>query len=58
MALPREWVVLDKRGRMTIPKRLLEALGLDRDKSPNMPLLIEAYPDLENTTCLFIKKGY
>lgn len=58
MALPREWVLMDKRGRITVPKRFLEALKMNRENSNNIPLLIEAYPNLENTTCLIVKKGY
>ena len=55
--LSRKWVLVDNRGRCTIPKYLLRALGIDTDDIDNASLLVEAYPDLEKTTCLIVKKG-
>jgi bifunctional DNA-binding transcriptional regulator/antitoxin component of YhaV-PrlF toxin-antitoxin module len=49
-------VLLDKQGRVTIPKYLLDALGVDRSDE-NAPLVIEAHPNLENTKSLIVKKG-
>ena len=53
MTLPREPIVMDGLGRITIPKRFREALGLTDGKQP---LWIEAYPDLENCKSLIIRK--
>ena len=55
-ALPRKWTLVDKRGRITIPPYLWEALGIKREETENAPVVVEAYPNLENCTCLFIKK--
>jgi len=55
--LPRKWVLMDKRGRLTIPPYLIEALGLDRSTTENVPVIVEAYPTLEKCSCLFIKKA-
>ena len=56
--LPRKWVLLDERGRITVPKYLLEALGIEKNNTVNYPLIIEAHPNLEECTVLSIKKGY
>ena len=53
--LPRKWVVMDKKGRITIPEYLRIAFGLPEDE--DYPLIIEAYPSLEECKTLFIKKG-
>ena len=50
-------IVTDYLGRITVPKPLLDALGIDYNEASNAPLLVEAYPDLEKTTCLIVKKG-
>ena len=55
--LPRKWVLVDNRGRCTLPKYLLRALGIDMDEIENASLLVEAYPDLKKCTCLIVKKG-
>lgn len=55
--LPRKWTLMDKRGRVTIPPYLIEALGLDRSRTGNVPVILEAYPTLEKCDCLFIKKA-
>jgi len=55
--LPRRWVTMDDRGRVTLPKYLLEALGVDMDVAGNAVLLVEAVPSLENTKALMLKKG-
>ena len=55
--LPRKWVLMDKKGRVTIPQYLREAFGLP-DEVENIPLVIEAYPSLKECKTLFIKKGY
>ena len=54
---PRKWILMDSRGRCTIPKHLLRALGIDMDTTENASLLVEAYPNLEKPTCLLVKKG-
>ncbi len=51
--LNRKWVIPDSRGRITIPEYMRKALGMSDE-----PLLIEVYPDLENTKSLIIRKGY
>ena len=40
-ALPREPVVIDEFGRLTIPKRFREALGLPNGRK--YPIWVEAY---------------
>ena len=52
--LPREPVLTDKQGRVTIPKRFREALGLPEGR--RYPLWIEPYPSLENCKGLIIRK--
>lgn len=54
--LPRKWVFMDEKGRLTIPKYLREAMEIPMD-AKNFPLLVEAVPDLENCKGLIIKKG-
>lgn len=53
--LPRKWVLIDKRGRITIPDYMRKALGVQEDA--DSPLLLEAYPSLEECKAIFIKKG-
>ena len=55
--LPRKWITADSRGRCTLPKYMLEALGALKEDTDNVALLVEAFPDLENCTCLIVKKG-
>jgi len=55
--LPRKWVLVDSRGRCTLPKYLLKAIGIDMDNIGNASLLVEAYPNLEKPSCLIVKKG-
>lgn len=50
-------IITDHLGRITIPKPLLDTLGIDYRECSNAPFLVEAYPDLEKCTCLIIKKG-
>lgn len=52
--LPREPVLTDRQGRVTIPKRFRDALGLPEGQ--RYPLWIEAYPDLKNCKGLLIRK--
>jgi len=54
MSLPREFVKVDAKGRVTIPKRFREALGIkDGEKAI---VLVEAYPNLEKIKAIVIKK--
>jgi len=54
MSLPRDFVKVDVKGRITLPKRFREALGLkDGEKSV---LIVEARPSLENAKALVIRK--
>ena len=52
--LPRKPITIDGMGRLTIPKRFREALGLPEGQKH--PLWIEAEPDLENCKGLIIRK--
>jgi len=54
--LPRKWVLMDRKGRITIPAYMRRALGVPED-AENYPLLIEAYPSLEECKALFLKRG-
>jgi len=54
MSLPREFVKVDAKGRVTIPKRFRDALGIkDGEKAI---VLMEAYPSLEKIKAIIIKK--
>ena len=54
MSLPRDFVKMDAKGRITLPKKFRKALGLkDGEKSV---IMIEAYPNLENAKTLVLKK--
>ena len=53
--LPRKWIMMDDRGRITIPDYMRKALGLPDEGE--FPLVIEASPSLEKCTTIFIKKG-
>ncbi len=55
--LPRKWVTVDNRGRVTLPKYLLEAIGVDMKDAGNAVLLVAAYPSLESAKSLIVKKG-
>jgi len=50
--LPREFVRVDAKGRVTIPKRFRKALGIES----KAVVIIEAYPSLEEIKTLIIKK--
>lgn len=54
--LPRKWVFMDEKGRITIPQYMREALDIPSD-TKNYPMLVEAVPDLENCKGLMIRKG-
>ena len=54
MSLPREFVKVDAKGRVTIPKRFREALGIREGEKAIV--IIEAYPSLERIKALVIKK--
>jgi len=54
--LPRKWVIMDERGRCTIPAFLIKAIGVEAQEG-GTPILFEAHPDLENTKFLSVKKG-
>ena len=54
MSLPREFVKIDTKGRITLPKKFRKALGLkDGEKSA---VMVEAYPNLKDVKALVIKK--
>ena len=52
--LPRKPITIDKMGRLTLPKRFREALGLPEGQE--YPLWIEVYPNLERCKALMISK--
>ena len=52
--LPREPITIDSDGRITVPKRFREALGLPEGQK--YPLWIEAEPSEENCKQLVIWK--
>ena len=49
--LPRKWVIMDSKGRVTIPSRMRKKLGIDGEG----PLLLELYPP-DNPKKLIITK--
>ena len=51
--LPRTFRTMDEDGRITIPKKYRNALGIPEGKE--WPIMIETYPDLKNTKSLIIK---
>lgn len=51
---PREPLIIDETGRLTIPKRFRAALGLPEGQK--YPIWVEAYPDLKGCKSLIIKK--
>lgn len=56
--LPREWVLIDNRRRLTLPKKFTDALGLTREQlKEKYPLLVEAYPSLDDCKAILIKKS-
>ena len=52
--LPREPIIIDEQGRLTIPRRFRDALRLP--KGQKYPLWIEADPDLDNCKGLILRK--
>ena len=50
-------VIIDHQGKITIPRPLLDTLGIDYKECSNAAFLVEAYPNLEKCTCLIVKKG-
>jgi bifunctional DNA-binding transcriptional regulator/antitoxin component of YhaV-PrlF toxin-antitoxin module len=52
--LPRKWILMDEKGRITIPDYMRKAFGLPEGE--NYPLIIEAYPSLNDCKTLFIKR--
>ena len=52
--LPRKRVIMDRKGRLTIPDYMREAFGLT--KGEDAFLTIEAYPNLEECKTIFIKR--
>ena len=55
--LPREWVIIDDRRRLTLPKKFTDAMGLTKDQlKAKYPLLVEAYPSLEDCKTVILKK--
>lgn len=58
--LPREWVIMDDRGRLTIPAHIRKALTEGGDarvsiKAIGTSVLVEAYPDLENCKSIILR---
>ena len=54
--LPRKPIIMDRKGRITIPQYMREKFGLPEGEE--YPLVIEAYPSLEDCKTLFIKKDW
>lgn len=55
--LPREWILIDDRRRLTIPKRFTDALGITQEMLKNKhPILVEAYPNLEDCKTVILKR--
>jgi len=52
--LSREPIIIDEMGRLTVPSRFRDALGLPR--GVKYPLWVEAYPDLKSCKSLIIRK--
>lgn len=52
--LPRKPIIIDKQGRIVIPIRFREALGLPEGQA--YPLWIEPYPSPENCKAFLISK--
>ena len=55
--LPRKTILMDDRGRITVPDYMRKAMGMELRRGDSIPVTIEAYPNLEKCTALFIKKG-
>jgi len=55
--LRREWVIMDDRGRLTIPAHLRKALLKSREspEAIGSSVLVEAYPTLEDCKSLILK---
>lgn len=55
--LSREWILIDERRRLTIPKKFIDAIGLTKEQlKEKYPILVEAYPNLEECKTILIKK--
>jgi len=55
--LSREWVLIDNRRRLTLPKKFTDSLGITEEQlKEKYPLCVEAYPSLENCKTVLIKK--
>jgi len=52
--LPREPVIIDEQGRLTVPKRFREALGLPEGEK--YPLWVEAFPGPDDCKGIMIRK--
>ena len=52
--LPRKRVIMDPRGRLTVPDYIREAFGIP--KGEDAFVLVEAYPSLEDCKTIIIKK--
>lgn len=53
--LPRQTVLMDKRGRLTIPEYLREAMGLE--KGVDAFVEVSAEPNVDNCKGLTLKKA-
>ena len=51
--LPRTFRIMDESGRITIPKKYRDILGIPENKE--WPMMIEIYPDLKNPKSLIIQ---
>lgn len=56
--LPRKTVLMDDRGRITIPDYMREALKIDIPKGGSFPIEVEVVPNLENSKGLTLRKLY
>ena len=52
--IKRKLIIMDEKGRLTIPEYLRNHFGLPKGKQ--YPIWVEAYPDLDNCKTLFLKK--
>jgi len=56
--LPRKFVLMDDRGRITVPDYMREAWGVDIPKGGSFPIEVEAYPNLEKVKSIILRKLY
>ena len=56
--LPRKTVLMDDRGRITVPDYMREAWKIDIPKGGSFPIEVEAYPNLEKIQSVILRKLY